>query len=368
MEKFIHVVSFDVPFPANYGGVIDVFHRIKALHHNGYNIILHCFEYGREKQLELEKITHKTHYYKRKNLLLSFFNSKPLIVVSRKNKLLLKRLSGDSHPIIFEGQHCSSYLSAKALKNKLKLVRIHNVEHEYYHHLFKQESNILKKLFFYFEALKLKKHEKNLRFADQLLCITQKEADYYKNTTATEVLNTISPFKCNLNTDLKPYSLFHGNLSVIENHTAALWLIQKIAPFVNHAIIIAGKNPKNSLIKASKQLENVKIISNPDDNHLSKLINEAQSHILWTNQNTGIKLKLLHALSSSGEVIVNNLMVEGTGLENFCTVINTEKSLIQYLVNPKNIINIEGRHNYVESLFSEKNTINTIDKLLSNKQ
>ena len=60
MEKFIHVVSFDVPYPANYGGVIDVFHRLKALHKNGYKIILHCFEYGRDKQIELDKITYQT--------------------------------------------------------------------------------------------------------------------------------------------------------------------------------------------------------------------------------------------------------------------------------------------------------------------
>ncbi len=28
--EHIHLISFDVPFPADYGGVIDVFYKIKA--------------------------------------------------------------------------------------------------------------------------------------------------------------------------------------------------------------------------------------------------------------------------------------------------------------------------------------------------
>ena len=47
-EKHLHIVSFDVPWPANYGGVIDVFYKVKALSAKGIRIHLHAFEYGRE--------------------------------------------------------------------------------------------------------------------------------------------------------------------------------------------------------------------------------------------------------------------------------------------------------------------------------
>ena len=43
--KHLHVISFDVPVPANYGGVIDVYYKLKALHLQGVKIHLHCFEY-----------------------------------------------------------------------------------------------------------------------------------------------------------------------------------------------------------------------------------------------------------------------------------------------------------------------------------
>ena len=44
-NKKLHLISFDVPFPANYGGVIDVFHKINSLHKIGVKVILHCFQY-----------------------------------------------------------------------------------------------------------------------------------------------------------------------------------------------------------------------------------------------------------------------------------------------------------------------------------
>ena len=62
----LHIVSFDVPFPPNYGGIIDVFYKIKALSELGVEIYLHAFEYKTGKSEELEKICKKVYYYPRK--------------------------------------------------------------------------------------------------------------------------------------------------------------------------------------------------------------------------------------------------------------------------------------------------------------
>ena len=39
----LHIVSFNVPWPANYGGVMDVFYRLRALSRAGLRIHLHCY-------------------------------------------------------------------------------------------------------------------------------------------------------------------------------------------------------------------------------------------------------------------------------------------------------------------------------------
>ncbi|MFL5752959.1 MAG: glycosyltransferase family 1 protein, partial [Bacteroidia bacterium] len=84
MQTAINIVSFDVPFPANYGGVIDVFYKIKALHGAGVKIILHCFEYGRGEKPDLNSYCEEVHYYRRDTSFRNHFSKLPYIVASRR--------------------------------------------------------------------------------------------------------------------------------------------------------------------------------------------------------------------------------------------------------------------------------------------
>src|ERR1700751_5076821 len=126
MEKFLHIISFDVPYPAHYGGVIDVFYKLVSLHKAGVKIILHCMEYGRGEQKELEKYCEKVHYYKRKTSFLHQLSSVPYIVKSRTSTQLINKLLKDEYPILFEGLHTCYYLSDKRLAKRKKIYRESN--------------------------------------------------------------------------------------------------------------------------------------------------------------------------------------------------------------------------------------------------
>ena len=39
MDQHLHIISFDIPWPPNYGGVIDVFYKIKTLSEAGVTFI-----------------------------------------------------------------------------------------------------------------------------------------------------------------------------------------------------------------------------------------------------------------------------------------------------------------------------------------
>jgi hypothetical protein len=65
MSKTLHIICHDVPWPADYGGVVDLFYKIKTLHEEGVKIRLHCFDYGRGQQNELNKYCEEVNYYKR---------------------------------------------------------------------------------------------------------------------------------------------------------------------------------------------------------------------------------------------------------------------------------------------------------------
>jgi hypothetical protein len=82
-ERHLHIISFDIPFPANYGGVIDVFFKAKALAEEGVKVHLHCFEYNREPSAHLDKMFHRVYYYKRDISKKHLFKSIPYIVSSR---------------------------------------------------------------------------------------------------------------------------------------------------------------------------------------------------------------------------------------------------------------------------------------------
>ena len=70
---------------------------------------------------------------------------------------------------------------------------------------------------------------------------------------------------------------------------------------------------------------------------MNRLIQSARIHILYTEQATGLKLKLLSALHSSGHVVVNDTMVKGTALKPFCNVVDKDSSFSKVIVEKINI-------------------------------
>jgi len=149
-EKHLHIITHDVPWPADFGGVIDQFYKIKTLYQYGVKIHLHCFVNKRPPQDELKKYCETVYYYKRHTGIGHFSFSIPYIVSSRKNDELLKNLSKDNYPVLMEAIHCSYYLYAGELTNRIALLRLHNAEFEYYHHLAMHEKNVFKKHYFIF--------------------------------------------------------------------------------------------------------------------------------------------------------------------------------------------------------------------------
>ena len=147
-DKHLHIIAFDVPYPPNYGGVIDIFYKIKALHARGVKIHLHCFVYGRESAQELEKLCYEVRFYTRNTGWKSAFSWKPFIVISRRSPLLIQNLLKDNYPILFEGLHSCYFLDDKRIAARFKIYRESNIEHHYYFQLFKAEHLFIRNCIF----------------------------------------------------------------------------------------------------------------------------------------------------------------------------------------------------------------------------
>ncbi len=320
--KPIHIISFDIPYPADYGGVIDIFYKIKALHKEGIKIHLHCFEYGRAESLNLESICEKVYYYRRKMSKKHLFNSLPFIAATRSSEKLMENLLRDEYPILFEGLHCCFHLNDGRISKRLKIVRTHNIEHDYYINLEKVEKSLFKKIYFRREAKKLERFEKVLNKADYVAAISQADvkelSKRYKNV---HHITAFHPYeKIKIKEGRGKFCLYHGNLEVGENNEAALYLVNEVFSKIKTPLIIAGRKPSAELAAAIALYPHIQLKGNINTKEIDALIKNAQINVLPTFQATGIKLKLLAALFSGRYCIVNSPMVSATGLESLCSI------------------------------------------------
>ncbi|VAW27216.1 conserved hypothetical protein, putative mannosyltransferase [hydrothermal vent metagenome] len=331
----LHIISFDVPYPANYGGVIDVFYKAKALAELGVKVHLHCFEYGRKEAPELEGIFHEVHYYKRDISKKHLFKSSPYIIETRISEHLINNLLKDDYPILMEGLHTSGLLREKRLKHRKRIVRTHNIEHEYYNSLSGAETDLFKKYYYYNEAVKLKKYEKILAKADLLLAISLADYEYfstkYKSVAYVPAFHPYTAVRSL--TGQGKYVLYHGNLSVPENIYAVTMLLKKVFRNSRIPFKIAGLNPPRSLWRLVAEYPLAEMVANPDDGTLNDLIKNAHVNIFFTNQATGLKLKLLNALYNGRFALVNNKMLSGSNLNKLCVLANGVPEMKTQLVD-----------------------------------
>lgn len=366
MIKQLNIVSFDVPYPPNYGGAIDVFYKIKALHSLGVKIHLHTFEYGRGKQEELEKYCETICYYPRNSFISSVISKIPFIVKSRESEALINALNSNNFPILFEGLHTTYPLFLDQLSNRKTFVRAHNIEHKFYKSLAKSETNLRKKSFYKLESKKLKPYESVLEKANGIFSISPLEQNYFEKKYGVKS-NYIPAFhQTEIKTSLgnsDSFVLYHGNLVVSENTKAAKFLIEvyKDSPFK----LVIASNIENSEIKElTKQHKNIESVLLKESSDLIQLFEKAHINVLPTFQNTGIKLKLLNTLYQGKFVIANNHMVDSTGLESLCIIANTPEEYLEHTERLlKENFNQSEREKRLEVL-KKFNTLNSAQKMI----
>ena len=324
MHKHLHIVCFDVPYPVDYGGIFDLFYKIKILHELGIKIHLHCFEYGKGEQAVLNQYCADVQYYSRNEGHKGYSIRVPYIVASRSSDQLFDNLSNDDYPVLMEGIHCTYPLYRNMLKKRKTVLRLHNVESQYYYNLFRCETSLLKKAYYYHESRLLKCYEKDIANKTSVIAMSEKDVQTYKcsfNANDISYLPAFVPFQQIGSLEgTGSYCLYHGNLSVAENEKSAVWLLDNIFNKLKIPFVIAGKNPSARLVRLTEINSHTCLVSNPDNAEMKDLITKAQVNILPSFNETGIKLKLLNALFNGRHCVVNPATVEQTGLETACHI------------------------------------------------
>jgi hypothetical protein len=330
----LNIITLDIPYPPDYGGMIDTYYRIQSLNDLGIHIHLHSFEYGRPHSKELESLCETIRYYPRKTGFSSHFSIKPYIVSSRKSGILLENLIRNDFPILFDGLHTTYYINHPSLSDRRKFIRVHNIEHRYYDNLAKHESDLTKKFFFKVESVRLKWYEKVLDRINCLFPISNSDQKYFSEKYHNSKL--ITPFHQFKNVECMTgsgdYLLYHGDLSVNENAIIVNSLIDNVFSKVPFKCIIAGKNPPKQLLVKVSGHSNIDIVANPENKEMTQLVCNAQINILPALEMNGYKIKLLFALFAGRHCIVNSKMISGNDLGSLCHVADSDVETIKLIL------------------------------------
>lgn len=369
MSRHLHIVCLDVPWPADYGGAIDMMNRIRMFHQLGVQIHLHYFSYNdRGTPNELNQFCKTIHVYTREKIHKGFSFRLPFIVSSRMNDELVANLERDQHPILLEGIHCTGILQKLDYRQRKVVVRMHNEESRYYRELARAEGNLAKKLYFLNEAHLIRKYSKHLPKDCIYACVSENDIRVFKDEYHLPDARYLSTFptwqEVTSNEGQGSLCLYHGNLSVPENEKAALWLLRTVFTKVRYPFVIAGKKPSTQLRQAASLCQHTCLVADPSESELHDLVRKAHIHVLpcFNKTITGIRLKLLHALFEGRHCVANEPMVAGTGLEPACHIGNSSSAfaaiIAQLYHQPFTLEEIRLRQELLGSTYdNKKNTL-----------
>ncbi|MFN8284186.1 MAG: glycosyltransferase [Chitinophagales bacterium] len=373
-DSRLNIICFDVPFPADYGGSMEEFYKLKALAELGVKIHLHCFVYGdRKPQDELKKYCEQVYYYERKKSITDVFSNIPFIVKTRANEELLQNLLNNDFPILFDATHSTFYLNHPALKDRKKHVRLHNIEWIYYSILSSSSYTLKEQIFHFLEYKKLRKYDETLINADSLSCLSQTDYDYYsikfpnKKISLEYVFHENTAIKCK--TGKGNYILYHGNLSVLDNYKTVMDLLNNELENCTHNIIIAGKNPPEQLKELVERRPNIHLLANPSNEQLDELIMNAQICFAVAGNPSGIKLKLINSMYRGRFIFSNEAAFAGSGLDACVVNMNdfTEELLNEYMQKEFTQAEVDKRTQILNAQYNNLNNAQRLaDRIFNN--
>jgi hypothetical protein len=313
----LHIVAFAVPYPPDYGGAIEVWNRLRALHKEGVKVSLHCFLYSHFlPQPAINAYVQEVHYYPRSIWPMLFTRGQPFGVTSRKSKALLARLQEDKSPVLFEGVQTTAWRSE--LRDRKLFLRAHNIEHQYYKRLAKYSSG-LTSMMFNRESQCLEEYEINTATGyDAVFTISPTDQAWYEELEGKAEF--VPPFHGLTEVTSEPgrgeYVLYQGDLSIDINQEAILEILRKVGFTPEMPLVIAGKAGDSGFESKLTSFPNIRRESNVSQDSMSDIVRKAQVILIHSLHAEGMKLKLFPALYRGRFVAANPQSRTETSLDD----------------------------------------------------
>lgn len=365
-NKSLHIISFENPFPPDFGGVIDVYYKVKALHSLGFTIYLHCYYDDRsEVSEELKAITEKVYLYKKNKNPIFIFSKYPLPVICRFDKNLIENIKKHNAPILFEGLHSTMILRKAKLDNR-KYLRLHNIESNFYLGMSKSETNLIKKILYYFVAEKYVDYQKIIPDFNCVFALSQHEYSEAKKMNVNCIY--VPVFHGNesslTHSEFGNYAFYHGDLRLADNKRAAEFLIEVFKEIPDYNLIIASSNGKKLIESKSNTISNVKFVEISNEKHLDELLANAHINAMLSFQEAGTKLKVINSLFKSRFCLINKNMVDDEKVLSLCEIAATKEDFIRKInsLKDKPYTQNETRNQVLMDVLNDRNNAKLIEQ------
>jgi len=294
----------------------------------------------KESKKELSKYCSKIHYFdipcdkttygKKLLALKSIFTLAPYTVNWLKSKeaaLYIESLSKTERYDLVHFDTLSLIPYKKYFPSNVSVLDHHNIESHMMHRRAATENNILKKLYFHQEAIKIRHYERKKcpEFNLHITCSSLDSKRLQELIPRIDVIDIpngvdINYFKPDESVAKIPDSLiFTGGLDWYPNRRAILFFIDEVWPILNKkvpniSVNIIGKNPPEKLIEISAHDKRVKLYGFVDD--IRGYMNTSQVYVCPIDDGGGTKLKILDALAMAKSIVSNPIACEGIDVTN----------------------------------------------------
>lgn len=340
----IIVFSHDLPWPANHGGRIDVYNRLKAFKELGNNIFLVAWANFEDNNCDesfnhiRQTVTDLVCFPKRTGLRGKFLDisAKAILLAGQSSvvtqcslskmgfKKLLKKIEEFSPDAFFVESVYAAKLASKfsRITGVPLFIRSHNIEHNYLKKQALLSKSLKEKLKFLAMNSNLKAYEKfTLKNADAVFDISLSDLKFWNQQGLTNVywMPPIYYAQKELEevngAEKSSFDITYvGNLNSPNNIEGLFWFFKTVLPNVISTlpqvkILVAGSNPEQNLIDYCFSRENIELIANP--NNLPDLYRNSKVLINPILSGSGVNIKTIEILQWNKPVVCTYQAIRG---------------------------------------------------------
>lgn len=326
-------ISMELPYPDHSGGSKYAWQKIRQLSLKNEVFLVSFNEFNEKVQEDMYNKYLKEYYFynrekKFKQIILQLH--KPYSLTSRVNLKMKEKINqlikqNKFDAIILDSIHMYYNLNGIQLNNIPIYLTQQNIEYKLFESISNKTYNLIKKIIYKIESIKLKNLEEKLFKANKFkgyIFISKDDLEIYKKEIGEVNAICIPPALENKWNEIeKKYEngmiVFSGKMNYEPNVTAVKWFMKNvfcniIKEIPNAKFYIVGKNPTEEV----KQYATKNVIVTGEVEDIAEYLSKAQIVVIPLLSGGGVKLKVFDALSTTNIVITTSKGIEGTCLEN----------------------------------------------------